>query len=74
MDELRERLKTHGLEINEEKSRLMRYKRPPLKGKDPEGEAGSFDFSGFTHYRGKSLKGYNIRNLKTAKKKVSRMR
>jgi len=54
-----------GLEINTEKTRLVRFGRPSRiggSGEKPE----TFDFLGFTHYWGKSVKGNQVVKKKTA--------
>jgi group II intron reverse transcriptase/maturase len=55
-----------GLEINVEKTRLVRFKRPARGGGRAGVKPGSFDFLGFTHYWGKSRKGHNVVMKKTA--------
>ena len=61
-----------GLQINAEKTRLVRFQRPPRDGDDPEGGAGTFDFLGFTIYWGRSRRGYNVVLLKTARSRFTR--
>ena len=55
-----------GLKINAEKTRLVRFGRPPRGGGGPGDKPGTFDFLGFTHYWGKSRKGHNVVKTKTA--------
>ncbi len=55
-----------GLKINAEKTRLVRFGRPPLGGGGRGDKPGTFDFLGFTHYWGKSRKGHNVVKTKTA--------
>ena len=55
-----------GLKINAEKTRLVRFGRPPRGGRGPGGKPGTFDFLGFTHYWGKSRKGHSVVQKKTA--------
>lgn len=69
---IEERFSAYGLKINAEKSRLVRFKRPPRYGKDPQGKPGTFDFLGFTLYWGKTRSGANIPKPKTANKRFSR--
>lgn len=70
---LPKRFARFGLKINEEKTRLVRFGRPP-----PGGDGGSggkpetFDFLGFTHYWGKSRRGNNVVKTKTAGKRFRR--
>ena len=51
-----QRFACFGLKINAEKTRLVRFKRPPYQGlnDDPDGRPGTFDFPGFTLYWGAS--------------------
>jgi group II intron reverse transcriptase/maturase len=60
------RFAKYGLELHPEKTRLVKFTMPPLKGK---GEAGSFDFLGFTHYWGRSRRGLWVIKRKTSGKK-----
>ena len=55
-----------GLKINTEKTRLVRFGRPPRGGGGAGGKPGTFDFLGFTHYWGKSRKGHQVVKKKTA--------
>ena len=55
-----------GLKINAEKTRLVRFGRPPRGGGGSGDKPGTFDFLGFTHYWGKSRKGHNVVKTKTA--------
>ena len=55
-----------GLEINTEKTRLVRFGRPPRGGGGSGRKPETFDFLGFTHYWGKSRKGYQVVKKKTA--------
>jgi len=54
-----------GLEINTEKTRLVRFGRPSRTGGAGE-RPEAFDFLGFTHYWGKSQKGNQVVKKKTA--------
>ena len=69
---IEKRFARSGLRINTEKTRLVRFKRPPLKGDDPEGGAGTFDLLGFTVYWGRSRRGFNVVLLKTAGSRFTR--
>ena len=55
-----------GLKINAEKTRLVRFGRPPWGGGGSGDKPGTFDFLGFTHYWGRSQKGHNVVKTKTA--------
>jgi group II intron reverse transcriptase/maturase len=60
------RLRKYGLQLNEEKTRLVNFsKMRQTKGT----RQGSFDFLGFTFYLGKSRKGTVIPKLKTSGKR-----
>jgi len=64
MREVKARLHRFGLEINGEKSRIIRFGRKWWK----ENKSGSFDFLGFTHYCDKSRTGRYKVGRKTKKK------
>lgn len=70
LDVLPKRLRRYGLVLHPEKTRLVRYNRP-RGGDDPE-EPGSFDLLGFTHYWGKSQRGYFVVKRKTAGSRLGR--
>jgi RNA-directed DNA polymerase len=61
-----QRFARFGLEINTEKTRLVRFGRPPRGGGGSGRKPETFDFLGFTHYWGKSRKGYQVVKKKTA--------
>jgi RNA-directed DNA polymerase len=61
-----------GLQINAQKTRLVRFKRPARDGDDPEGGPGTFDFLGFTVYWGRSRRGFQVVLLKTARSRFTR--
>jgi len=63
---LPKRFGKYGLKIHGEKTRLLDFRRPTGGGGQPE----TFVFLGFTHYWGKSRKGYWVVKRKTAKKKL----
>jgi len=67
-EELKERLAKFGLELSEEKSKIIKFGR--YAGK----EAGKFDFLGFTHITGKSREGYYVPKLRTSEKKLKAKR
>ena len=66
------RFAKYGLSINQEKSRLVRFKRPSGYDKDLDVEPGSFDFLGFTLYWGTSRNGTPIPKAKTSGKRFAR--
>jgi group II intron reverse transcriptase/maturase len=69
---IEKRFARYGLKINVEKTRLVRFKRPPFEGDDSEGGPGTFDFLGFTAYWGRSRHGFNVVLLKTAGSRFTR--
>ena len=68
LEALKARFASYGLEIHPKKTRLVAFKRPSKYVQDQEPKAASFDFLGFTHYWGKSLKGNNVVQRKTCGK------
>jgi group II intron reverse transcriptase/maturase len=76
LDVLPKRLGRFGLTMHPEKTRLVRFTRPPVSR--PEGGPGSgdrpetFDFLGFNHHWGLSRKGRWVVKQKTAKGRLKR--
>lgn len=66
------RFERFGLEINTEKTRLVRFGRPGRAKIGQGGKPETFDFLGFTHYWGKSRKGYWVVKKKTAGARLRR--
>lgn len=65
------RFERYGLKLHPEKTRLLPHRnpdRPGTGGDDPE----TFDFLGFTHYWGRSLRGYWTPRVKTRTVKLRR--
>ena len=73
---LPKRLARFGLELNEDKTQLVDFRRPGQRDGEPNNGAGTglhgFDVLGFTHYWGRSRKGRWIVKRKTAKSRFSR--
>jgi group II intron reverse transcriptase/maturase len=69
-----QRFEKYGLKLHPEKTRLVPFGRPEKGGLDgePPHEPGTFDFLGFTHYWGRSRKGYWVIQRKTAAKRLRR--
>jgi RNA-directed DNA polymerase len=69
-----QRFEKYGLKLHPEKTRLVAFGRPEKGGLDgePPHEPGTFDFLGFTHYWGRSQKGYWVIRRKTAAKRLRR--
>lgn len=68
---LPERLRKFNLELAKDKTRLIPFGRF-AKERSKDGKVESFDFLGFTHYCGKSKKGYFRVKRKTSKKKLKK--
>jgi RNA-directed DNA polymerase len=61
-----------GLRVNLEKSRLVDFRRPRSQQGERDGNPGTFDLLGFTHYWGRSLKGRWIVKRRTAGSRMKR--
>ena len=72
MEVLPRRFARYGLELHPEKTRMVPF-QSPQKGDGDGGRPGSFDFLGFTHYWGRSLKGAWVVKRKTSAKRFSRV-
>lgn len=74
LDVLPKRFGKYGLALHPEKTRLVRFLPPRREddGRGDAGQSGSFDFLGFTHYWGRSLKGSWVVKRKTAGTRFSR--
>jgi group II intron reverse transcriptase/maturase len=66
---LPKRFEKHGLRIHSEKTRLLDFRKPG--GRERKGKS-TFDFLGFRHYWGRSLRGYMVVKAKTAAPRLSR--
>jgi hypothetical protein len=76
MEVLPKRMSKYGLTVHPEKTRLVRFE-PPQTGRSETEEREppdptTFDFLGFTHYWGRSLKGAWVVKRKTAKSRFRR--
>lgn len=69
MEVLPKRLARFGLSLNTNKTKLVPFGKPDIRGKY---KPGTFDFLGFTFYRAKSLRGYWVIKWKTANKRLKR--
>jgi RNA-directed DNA polymerase len=73
---LPKRFGKYGLALHPDKTRLVPFQRPSPKttpsNSSGRGEPGSFDLLGFTHYWGRSLRGYWVVKRKTAQDRLSR--
>ena len=73
MEVLPKRFGRYGLTLHMGKTRVVPFKRPCAgEDKKDKGSSQSFDFLGFTHYWGKSLKGNWVVKKKTAETKLNR--
>jgi group II intron reverse transcriptase/maturase len=77
LDVLPKRFGKHGLTLHPEKTRMLRFIRPPRRpptAADGDGAPanGSFDFLGFTHHWGRSRAGHMVVLRRTAKDRFSR--
>ena len=70
MEVLPKRFERYGLTIHPEKTKLVRFGKPPKTGSGPKN--GTFDFLGFTHYWAKSRQGKWVIKRKTAHKRLRR--
>jgi group II intron reverse transcriptase/maturase len=71
MDVLPKRFGRFGLAIHPEKTKLVRFRKPPSQVKKAEFN-GTFDFLGFTHYWGKAREGSWVIKRKTMGKRARR--
>src|SRR5262249_47212695 len=76
LEVLPKRFGKYGLSVHPTKTRLVPFCPPPPKAADPSGPGvsrpGTVDLLGFTHYWGRSLRGYWVIKLKTAADRFSR--
>ena len=69
---LEKRFQRFGLTLHPEKSKLIDFRFRSKEQKSDRNEIKSFDFLGFTHYWGRSRRGYKVVFRKTAKSRVAR--
>ena len=73
LDLLHTRLEKFGLQVSEEKTKVLKFGRQVWKQAQRSREkVETFNFLGFTHYCGKSRRGYFIMGHKTSKENLSR--
>jgi len=63
------RMEQYELTLHPEKTRLVKFGRPPISQKSGKGE-GTFDYLGYTHYWARSRRGYWVIKRKTRRKKL----
>jgi len=71
LEVMKKRFDRFGLELHPDKTKLIRFGRPIHKN-GKEDKPGTFDFLGFTFYRGISRQGKWVIKKKTAQKRLSR--
>jgi RNA-directed DNA polymerase len=76
LDVLPKRFGKYGLTVHPTKTKLVPSCPPPSRAKEQSGPGaprpGTFDLLGFTHYWGRSLRGYWVIKQKTAASRFSR--
>ena len=76
LEVLPKRFGKYGLALHPDKTRLVRFTRPPQRPTRDAASAaarpGTFDLLGFTHYWGRSWKGYWVVKRKTCQGRLSR--
>ena len=76
MDVVPKRFGRFGLTVHPTKTKLVPFRRPPLRtqnrNRSRDDRPGTFDLLGFTHYSGRSRRGYWVVKLKTASDRFSR--
>lgn len=68
---LGKRLAKYGLSLHPDKTRLVQFQRP-RRGQPESAGNGTFDFLGFTHYWGRSRRGFWVIKRRTARKRLQR--
>jgi RNA-directed DNA polymerase len=70
---LPKRFGNYGLTLHPEKTRLVPFRRPSSSGGGKRGDRpGTFDLLGFTHYWGRSLRGFMVIKRQTARSRLQR--
>jgi RNA-directed DNA polymerase len=76
LEVLPKRFGKYGLALHPDKTRLVPFQRPSPQAKPPDssgrGEPGSFVLLGFTHYWGRSRRGFWVVKRQTAQGRLSR--
>jgi group II intron reverse transcriptase/maturase len=67
-----DRFAKYGLTVHPDKTRLVAFHRPPRDADSPKPHSGTFDLLGFTHYWGRSRRGFWVIRRKTAKDRYAR--
>jgi len=68
------RFSKYGLRLHPDKTRLLDFRHPRRSraGGNRAGGPGAFDFLGFTHYWGKTVRGHEVIWRKTARSRLTR--
>jgi len=69
---LAKRFGKYNLTLHPDKTRLVAFQRPPARLRRPRAKPATFDLLGFTHYWGRSRRGYWVVKRKTAKDRFTR--
>jgi RNA-directed DNA polymerase len=70
---LSKRFGKYGLTLHPEKTRLVPFRKTSsTSGGEREGRSGTFDLLGFTHYWGRSRRGYPVIKRRTARSRLRR--
>ena len=73
LSKLQTRLAKFGLEISKDKTKVLKFGRQVWKQTQKQkGKVETFNFLGFTHYCGKSRRGYFVMGHKTSKENICR--
>ena len=73
LSKLQTRLGKFGLEISKDKTKVLKFGRQVWKrAQKQKGKVETFNFLGFTHYCGKSRRGYFVVGHKTSKENICR--
>jgi len=76
LDVLPKRFGVYGLTLHPEKTRMVKFTRPPRRpppvGGGEGSKSGTFDFLGFTHHWGRSRAGNTVVKRRTAKDRFGR--
>ena len=73
LSKLQTRLAKFGLEISKDKTKVLKFGRKVWKQTQKQkGKVETFNFLGFTHYCGKSRRGYFVMGHKTCKENICR--
>ena len=72
MEVLPQRFGKYGLTVHPTKTKLISFRPPSSRRDNDDDRPGTFDLLGFTHYWGRSLKGYWVVKLKTANDRFTR--